>query len=167
MSLGITLPIIYLSIKHIFMKQLYCYFFIIKYKKQLIVIVQTNTIIQNNTKRILIVDDEPDIGLVLKMVLENNGYIVDYYYNPIIALDEFKSNFYDLLVLDIRMPYMNGFQLYRELRKMDMKLNICLITAEEMDYHKKRKFSPVYNFIKKPIGNEELIRTINNLINNN
>ncbi|HEY6659210.1 MAG TPA: response regulator [Nitrososphaeraceae archaeon] len=115
----------------------------------------------------MIVDDEPDIGLVLKMVLENNGYIVDYYYNPIIALDEFKSNVYDLLVLDIRMPYMNGFQLYRELRKMDMNLNICLITAEEMDYHKKRKFSPVYNFIKKPIGNEDLIRTINNLINNN
>ena len=112
----------------------------------------------------MIVDDEPDIGLVLKMVLENNGYIVDYYYSPIIALDEFKSNFYDLLVLDIRMPYMNGFQLYRELRKRDMKLNICLITAEEMDYDKK-KFSPVYNFIKKPIGNEELIRTINNLIN--
>ena len=137
----------------------------IKYKKQLIVIVQTNTITQTNTKRILIVDDEPDIGLVLKMVLENNGYIVDYYYNPIIALDEFKSNVYDLLVLDIRMPYMNGFQLYRELRKRDMKLNICLITAEEMDYHKKKKFSPVYNFIKKPIGNEELIRTINNLIN--
>ena len=88
----------------------------------------------------MIVDDEPDIGLVLKMVLENNGYIVDYYYNPIIALDEFKSNVYDLLVLDIRMPYMNGFQLYRELRKRDMKLNICLITAEEMDYDKKRSF---------------------------
>jgi DNA-binding response OmpR family regulator len=113
----------------------------------------------------LIVDDEPDIGLVLKMVLENNGYIVDYYYNPIIALDEFKSNFYDLLVLDIRMPYMNGFQLCRELRKKDIKLNICLITAEEIDYDKEKKFSPVYNFIKKPIGNEELIRTINNLIN--
>lgn len=164
MSLGITLPIIYLSNIYLWNNSI-ANFFIIKYKKQLIVIVQTNTIIQNNTKRILIVDDEPDIGLVLKMVLENNGYIVDYYYSPIIALDEFKSNFYDLLVLDIRMPYMNGFQLYRELRKRDMKLNICLITAEEMDYDKKRKFSPVYNFIKKPIGNEELIRTINNLIN--
>lgn len=164
MSLGITLPIIYQLNIYLWNNSI-ANFFIIKYKKQLIVIVQTNTITQNNTKRILIVDDEPDIGLVLKMVLENNGYIVDYYYNPIIALDEFKSNFYDLLVLDIRMPYMNGFQLYRELRKRDMKLNICLITAEEMDYDKKRKFSPVYNFIKKPIGNEELIRTINNLIN--
>ncbi|HEX5981865.1 MAG TPA: response regulator, partial [Nitrososphaeraceae archaeon] len=76
-----------------------------------------------------------------------------------------KSNFYDLLVLDIRMPYMNGFQLFRELRKKDIKLNICLITAEEMDYDKEKKFSPFYNFIKKPIENEELIRTINNLIN--
>ena len=164
MSLGITLPIIYQLNIYLWNNSI-ANFFIIKYKKQLIVIVQTNTITQNNTKRILIVDDEPDIGLVLKMVLEINGYIVDYYYSPIIALDEFKSNFYDLLVLDIRMPYMNGFQLYRELRKRDMKLNICLITAEEMDYDKKKKFSPVYNFIKKPIGNEELIRTINNLIN--
>ena len=52
-------------------------YFMIKYKKQLIVIVQYNTITQNNKKRILILNDEPDIGLVLKMVLENNGYIVD------------------------------------------------------------------------------------------
>jgi PleD family two-component response regulator len=52
-------------------------YFMIKYKKQLIVIVQYNIITQNNKKRILILNDEPDIGLVLKMVLENNGYIVD------------------------------------------------------------------------------------------
>ena len=52
-------------------------------------------------KRILVVDDEPDICLVLKIVLENNGFLVDYYYNPIIALDEFKFNFYDLIILDL------------------------------------------------------------------
>jgi DNA-binding response OmpR family regulator len=88
----------------------------------------------------LIVDDEPDIGLVLKMVLENNGYLVDYYYNLITVLHDFKSNFYDLIVLDIRMPYMNGFQLYREIRKKDIRLKICLITAEEIDYDKKVNF---------------------------
>ena len=81
-------------------EKLHSNYFITKYKKQLIVIVQNNTITQNNTKRILIVDDKPDIGVVLKMVLENNGYLVDYYYNPITILHDFKSNFYDL-VLDI------------------------------------------------------------------
>ena len=61
---------------------------------------------------------------------------------------------------------MNGFQLYRKIRKKDIKLKICLITAEEIDYDKKSKFSPIYHFVKKPIEAEELIRTINNLINN-
>ena len=111
------------------------------------------------------VDDERDVGIVLKLVLENNGYIVDYYCNPVVALDEYKSNFYDLVILDIKMPYMNGFQLYREIRKKDINSNICLITAGEMIHDIRNNFSPVYNFIKKPIENKELIRTINNLIN--
>jgi len=68
-------------------------------------------------KRILVVDDELDICLVLKIVLENNGFIVNYYCNPILALDEFKSNFYDLIILDIQMPDMNGIQLYKEIKK--------------------------------------------------
>jgi DNA-binding response OmpR family regulator len=112
-----------------------------------------------------VVDDEQDIGLLLKLVLEKNGYIVDYYDNPIIALNEYKSNFYDLVILDIKMPYLNGFQLYRKIRKKDINSNICLMTTGEMIYDIRNKFSPVYNFIKKPIENEELIRTINNLIN--
>ena len=70
-----------------------------------------------NKKRILVVDDEPDICLVLKLVLEKTGFLVDYYYNPILALDEFKPNFYDLIILDIQMPDINGLQLYREIKK--------------------------------------------------
>ena len=65
----------------------------------------------------MVVDDELDICLMLKVVLENNRFIVDYYNNPILVLDEFKSNFYDLLILDIQMQDINGFQLYREIKK--------------------------------------------------
>ena len=65
----------------------------------------------------MVIDDELDICIMLKIVLEQNGFIIDYYCNPILALDEFKSNFYDLMVLDIQMPYINGLQLYRDKKK--------------------------------------------------
>ena len=103
----------------------------------------------------MVVDDEFDICLVLKVVLENNGFIVDYYYNPIIALDEFKSNFYDLIILDIQMPDINGMQLYREIRKRDKKTKICFFTATETIFEIAYKFTPVYTFIRKPIENNE------------
>jgi DNA-binding response OmpR family regulator len=66
---------------------------------------------------------------VLKIVLEKAGFLVDYYYNLIIALDEFKSNFYNLIILDIQMPDINGMQLYREIRKKDKKVKTCFLTA--------------------------------------
>jgi DNA-binding response OmpR family regulator len=135
------------------------------WSKLFIVIVQNYAIILDSKKQILVVDDEPDICLVLKIVLEKNGFIVNYYYNPILALDEFKSKFYDLIILDIQMPDMNGFQLYREIKKRDITAKICFITASESLFDIAYKFSPVYTFIKKPIENEELIRVINDLLN--
>ncbi len=103
---------------------------------------------------------------MLKVVLENNGFIVDYYYNPVVAVDEFKSNFYDLIILDIQMPDINGFQLYREIRKKDIKTKICFLTASESLFDIAYKFSQVYTFIRKPVENKELIRIINDLLNN-
>ena len=114
----------------------------------------------------MVVDDELDICLVLKIVLENNGFIVNYYYNPVLALDEFKSNFYDLIILDIQMQDINGFQLYREIKNRDIKSKICFLTASENLFDIAYKFSPVYTFIKKPIANNDLIRIINDLLNN-
>ena len=114
----------------------------------------------------MVVDDELDICLVLKIVLENNGFIADYYCNPIIALNEFKSNFYDLVILDIQMPDMNGFQLYRELRKKDNNTIICFLTASETIFDISYKFSSMYTIIKKPIENNNLIRIVNSLLNN-
>ena len=102
---------------------------------------------------------------MLKVVLEQNGFIVNYYYNPIIALDEFKSNFYDLIILDIQMPEINGMQLYREIRKKDKKTKICFLTGSETIFNIAYKFTPVYNFITKPVENKELIKIINDLLN--
>ena len=117
-------------------------------------------------KRIFVVDDELDICLVLKIVLENNGFIVTYYCNPILALNEFKSNFYDLIILDIQMPDINGFQLYREIKNRDINAKICFLTASESIFDIAYKFFPVYTFIRKPIQNKDLIRVINGLLNN-
>ena len=138
---------------------------IIFYSKKFIVIIQNYAITLDNKKRILVVGDELDICLVLKIVLEKTGFLVDYFYNPVRAIDEFKSNFYDLIILDVQMPDINGLQLYREIKKRDEKVKICFLTASESIFDIADKFSPVYTFIKKPIGNEELVTAVNDLLN--
>ncbi|MFL6359690.1 MAG: response regulator, partial [Nitrososphaeraceae archaeon] len=70
-------------------------------------------------KKILIVDNEPDINLSLKIFLEENGFEVDTFDDPTIALDNFRKGVYDLLILDVVMPKMHGFELYREIRRID------------------------------------------------
>ena len=103
---------------------------------------------------------------MLKVVVEQNGFLVNYYSKPIIALDEFQSNFYDLIILDIQMPEINGMQLYREIRKKDKKTKICFLTGSEAIFNRAYKFTSVYNFITKPVENKELIRLINDVLNN-
>ena len=111
----------------------------------------------------MVVDDELDICIMLKVVLESNGFIANYYSNPIVALDEFKSNFYDLIILDIQMSEINGMQLYREIR--DKKAKICFLTGNEALFDKAYKFTSLYTFITKPVENKELIRIINDVLN--
>jgi two-component system, OmpR family, response regulator ChvI len=114
----------------------------------------------------LVIDDELDICIMLKVVLEHNEFIVNYCNKPIIALDEFKPNFYDLIMLDIQMPEINGFQLYRKIRNRDNKTKICFLTASESLFDIAHKFTQVYTFIRKPVDNNELIRIINDVLNN-
>jgi DNA-binding response OmpR family regulator len=77
-------------------------------------------------KEVLLVDDEPDINLLFKTVLEDNGFKVDAFNDPLLALQNFKANSYDLLMLDIVMQKMNGFDLYDKMREVDDKVNVCL-----------------------------------------
>ena len=115
-------------------------------------------------RRILLVDDEADVISVFKMILEMNGYEVDAYTDPRSALDDFKPNFYGLLLLDIRMPTINGFELYRKMRNIDDKASVCFITAFD-DYREEFKESfPMLDeykyFIRKPKAIEDLVNHV-------
>ncbi|HLG37119.1 MAG TPA: response regulator [Nitrososphaera sp.] len=118
-------------------------------------------------KRIAIVDDEPDITAVLKKGLEQNGFAVDAFNDPRVALSNFKPQFYDLMIIDIRMPHINGFDLYRELKKKDSSVRVCFLTAFEIYYEEFRKMFPnidVRAFVRKPVGIAALVKQINAVI---
>jgi two-component system response regulator ChvI len=117
------------------------------------------------TKKILIVDDEPDITLTLRKGLELSGYDVHSFNDPLVTLSSYKPDIYDLLVIDIRMPNMTGFELYHKIKELDSKVRLCFITAFETYYEKfKQEFFPleeIKGFIKKPIQIEDLVRFVN------
>ena len=117
-----------------------------------------------NNARIMLVDDEPDINAALSVVLKREGYDVDTFENPFIALEKLKPGFYGLIILDVKMPQMDGFELYREIKKVDRKAKICFLTASELYYEnfRKEKFATLDKelFIIKPISNAELLKKI-------
>ena len=121
-------------------------------------------------KRILIVDDEPDVNLALRIVLEENNFIVDSFNDPLLALENFKANLYDVLILDIKMPKKDGFELYKEIIKIDNRVKVCFLTAGDVNYSSLKDTFPTLNenqFIRKPIENIELIKRVNKIINLN
>ena len=94
--------------------------------------------------RILIVDDENDINLLFKMVLEDNGFKIDTFNDPLVALENFTAGAYGLLLLDMLMPKMNGFELYQKMIMLDDKVKICFLTASEVDQEEFRKKGSIY-----------------------
>ena len=119
-------------------------------------------------KRVMLVDDEFDIISVLKVVLEENGFQVDPFEDSICALRSYKAGLYDLLILDIKMPEMDGFELYDEINKIDNKVKVCFLTASEMYYSKlrKEKYCSIDKdlFIQKPIENEDLVKALSKIL---
>ena len=92
------------------------------------------------------------------MGLEDNGFVVDTFNDPQLALSNFKNGLYDLLLIDIGIPKMNGFEFYREIRKIDDKVKACFFTASEAYYKnlvEKYKISDLNCIIAKPIAIEE------------
>jgi DNA-binding response OmpR family regulator len=118
-------------------------------------------------RRVLIVDDEVDITDALKAGLERRGFRVDTFNDPAQALSEYKPSMYDISILDIRMPKMNGFELYREMRKLDGGANVCFLTAFDVHKDEFEKMFPdvkIKAFLKKPITIDNLVANLNELL---
>ena len=122
----------------------------------------------DNNNRILVVDDEPDLTKVSTLALEYHGFKVDTFNDPQEALSKFKPGSYDLIILDIKMPKMDGFELYYEIKKKDNNAKVCFLTASELYYeefrNKEYRALDRNLFIRKPIDNEDLVKEINKMI---
>ena len=122
------------------------------------------TVFSGNHKKILIVDDDLDLTSMFKMMLEMNGFEVDAYNDPLSALGDFKANSYGMALLDIRMPQMNGFDLYKKIQKIDNKMKVRFITAfEDYDEEFKQSFPELDEtkcFVRKPKATEDLVKHV-------
>ena len=122
-------------------------------------------------KRILIVDDESDVALTFKVGLEGyyfqdnerRRFEVHTYNNPVLALSEFEPHFYDLMLVDVYMPKMNGFQLSEKILELDSNVRICFMSAAEINIEALREVYPKLSFgcfIKKPVTIECLVKRL-------
>jgi CheY-like chemotaxis protein len=89
----------------------------------------STSVIDQRRKKILLVDDEPDMTAMLKMALENAGFTIDTFNDPLLVLKSFKPNLYDLIVLDVMMPKMDGIELCNRLKEVDPGIKVCFLTA--------------------------------------
>jgi DNA-binding response OmpR family regulator len=124
----------------------------------------TTTVSKTTTsrKKILVVDDEPDITSLFRKALERQGFGVDVYNDPADSLKNFKPHFYDLIIIDIVMPEMDGFKLYNQLRKVDPAIKILFLTASEkhLDAISKEGY-PKDQLLTKPIPIHDLLKEVN------
>jgi DNA-binding response OmpR family regulator len=115
------------------------------------------------SKTVLIIDDDPDVTTVFGLGLQDEGFDVYAYNDPLEALSQFRPNFYDLLLIDINMPKMNGIDLSIQILELDTNVKICFITAGDANIEVLRDLYPTRSigcYIKKPITIENLIRRI-------
>lgn len=115
------------------------------------------------------VDNERDITVALQIGLEDSGFSVDTFTDPSLALKSFKPNLYDLVLIDIVMPGIDGLELYDRLRKIDPNIKACFLTASEMYHEEFRKAEHCSLnkdlFLQKPIPMDDLIMEINKRLN--
>jgi DNA-binding NtrC family response regulator len=113
-------------------------------------------------RRIIVVDDEPDITSGILGCLGDRFY-VDAFNDPLEALANFRQGAYDVALIDIKMPKMNGFELYKAMYEIDPDMSFCFITAFEIRLSEFKKIFPttkVAGFLKKPFSPDELVRLL-------
>ena len=120
---------------------------------------------QDKKKKILFVDNEPGMTTMLKMALERVGFLIDTFNDPLLALKSFKPNSYDLVMLDIMMPKMNGFELYEQLKRADPGAKVCFLTASNETYReelRKERHCELNRdlFLEMPLPIKEIIAEI-------
>jgi len=105
------------------------------------------------------------------MILENYGFDIDSFTDPAVALEQFKPSLYDLTILDIRMPEINGFELYDQLKSRDPNIKTLFISAlsylKTYDNQKIKRHYPIKgerHFIKKPVSSEELLEQVYSMV---
>ncbi|MGN6633248.1 MAG: response regulator [Nitrososphaeraceae archaeon] len=121
---------------------------------------------RKRSNMILVVDDEPDANMTLRTLLEENGFETNAYTDPVSALAGFKPGKFDLLLLDIKMPKIGGFELYQKMKEIDKEVKVCFVTASELFYEEfrdNREIDEKY-FILKPMKNEEMMKRINSIL---
>jgi PleD family two-component response regulator len=114
--------------------------------------------------RVLIVDDDSDITSSFSLCLEDTGLFEVVTYNDSVeALSNFNADFYDLVLLDIKMPKLDGFELCEKMKRVDSKVKICFISAFDIDSPELKDVVQslgVECFIPKPILVKDLIKRI-------
>jgi DNA-binding NtrC family response regulator len=118
-------------------------------------------------KRIFLVDDDYDHTITFKMGLEIANFQVDAYNDSAIALSKFKPDYYDLLLIDVKMPKIDGFELYEKIKEIDNKVMVWFITAYETYYRALKEASSTSKgemisvpVIEKPIEIDKLVKQI-------
>jgi two-component system, OmpR family, response regulator ChvI len=118
----------------------------------------------------LFVNDDVDTTAVIKEGLSMHGYEVETFVDPNLALQNFKESNYDLLLLDVRMRGLNGFELYNKMRKVDKNIKVCFISASNTFYEKYKRLYPEVQekcYIQKPLRIKNLAGIIGKILVNN
>jgi DNA-binding response OmpR family regulator len=121
--------------------------------------------------RILIVDEDKDVGLTFETILNNHGFDTDYFTDPTAALEKFKPNLYNLTILDINMPKINGFELYEQLKSRDPNIKTLFITGlnrvEPYNIHNSKVYplKTERRFMAKPVTKKALLENVYAMIN--
>lgn len=119
--------------------------------------------------KILLVNDEVDINLTVGRVLCHRGFEVDSYEDPLVALKNFKPKLYDLVIIDHKMPQMDGLTFYRKIRALDSTVKMCFLTAAEISEEAQEGIAsllPNSHVIRIPIDNTELLQRIDEILTN-